>query len=144
MPTTPADEPTTAVFGDETGELPPVPEELVFTTRAKERPKTGGEPLRFEVDGETCTAYLPAEDSFALLAAAAARSMPTAERIATVMRFLDVALDEASAVRLRDRLEDPDDDFDLSDLFDIMVALIKQWVRDQPSSARQRGARRRR
>lgn len=125
----------------------PVSPDLVFTTSKKDRPKSddGDGELRFQLDGETYTAYRPADSSFALLAAAGARSMPTPERIATVMRFLDSSLDELSASRLRDRLEDADDDLELEDLFDVMVQLVKKWTASSaPRSARRRGARHRR
>ncbi|MBA9005916.1 hypothetical protein [Thermomonospora cellulosilytica] len=141
--TAPADD-----LQDDDLELPPVPEELVFTTSAKDRPAAdeGDRELPFEIDGERYVAHRPADSSFALVMSAGARTMSAPNRMAAITRFLDSTLSPESRDRLLDRLEDPDDPFELEDLTRVLVALVKRWsAASRPGKARQRaGSRRRR
>jgi hypothetical protein len=134
-------------FEEEEEVEPEVSPDLVFTTEVKDRTGSDvGQELPFKVDEVTYTAVRPPDDAFVFLTTAAVRSTPMAERMAAIIQFLGEALVEESAVRLRDRLLDPKDDFSFTDLLPIMESLVKKWQKGRkprPARARARGGRRR-
>lgn len=130
------------IYGDEEEDQEPVPDGLVFTTAAKPKPKTEGpDTVTFELDGERMVAVRPVDDAFVLLTAAGARSMPSPEKTAAIINFLDECFDEPTAMRIRDRLLDHDDPFDFKDgLMPILEKLLRIWT----NAKRGRSQRRRR
>lgn len=113
---------------------------LSFTTDStQETPSAidGAQPIEFELDGETFTAYPPTPAQFAFHIREQ-NHKDTARRIASVVNFLDGLLDEKGRDRLADRLLDRDDPFDLDDVNKIISGLIEEWTAnptEQPSSS---------
>ena len=98
----------------------------------------GAEPLQFEVDGISFTAYPPTSAQFALFMASQASNRTMADQLAAVIDFFDGMLEEESQRLFRDRLLDRDDPFDFVMVQDIMEWLIEEWsanpTQSQPDS----------
>ncbi|MFC6544999.1 hypothetical protein [Nonomuraea salmonea] len=124
---------------------PEVVDELVFTTKAKDRPQES-ERIRLVIDGVAYYAvkHKKTPEILAQLSRAAARQAKLPDQIWAVMEFLDQVVEEESAVRLRARYDDPADDFGLEDLFDIMEKLAKKLSPAGQASKGPAPARRRR
>jgi hypothetical protein len=127
---------TPAQVADYVPAEPEVPEALTFTTTA-DTEAAQAEEQPFTIDGETYTAVRPKDAAYAFLSQAAARTSNNGDKVVAVFTFLDMALTEESASRLRDRLMDRDDPFQFEDAADIMGRLVEHW---QPANRAQRRA----
>jgi hypothetical protein len=107
--------------------VPDVPDDLVFTTGARSAGEER-ETVPFAVDGTVLTARRPKEAHLLLLSEAASKRVPTADKVHLVFQFLDGCLTDESSRHLRDRLLDPDDALDATDVFAIMERLVSLWV----------------
>lgn len=120
-------------------------EPLAFTSPSRaEAPRTP-----FELDGERLIAIKPKLATLIYLI----REMGgenNADDMALVEGFLEQAMEPDSAKRIRERLADPEDGFDVDVLNQILNALQEVWYSDRPTgqangsssrrSTRRRGA----
>lgn len=99
--------------------------------------------LTFELDGETYTARKPKDALSAMVVAASSDQASTADIMFATFSWIDAALTETDYARLKARLKDYDDDFEVEDLLEIAVDVIQQFDRMgtgqpyQPSSGDQ-------
>jgi hypothetical protein len=112
--------------------------DLSFTTPARELGKT----TPFDLDGETLYAVQP--KVAALMAMV--QDIDTDDlsgQAAIIDDFIDVCMTEETAQRLHERLNDPQDPFDLDTLGKIISGLQGVWTQrpptSRPASSRQAG-----
>ena len=90
------------------------------------------EPIEFTVDDSTWTAKVPTSGALALLYSAQAANRDTADAIAAMIDFLAGLLNDEDRGEYRERLFDPDDDFDFEVVTEIVTGLIEEWS-DRPT-----------
>lgn len=87
----------------------------------------GAEPIQFELDGVTYTAYPPTGAQFALFMASQASHASQADGIAAIIDFFDGMLEPETQRIYRERLVDRDDPFDFDTVQEILEFLIEEW-----------------
>jgi hypothetical protein len=101
-----------------------------FTTAVDSVPESAfedAEPLEFDLDGETFTAYPPTGGQLALVMASVGKHSQAVERVVAIIDFFDSLLDDEGQARIRERLMDRDDSFDLENVEAILDYLVKEW-----------------
>lgn len=101
-----------------------------FTTAVDQVPDAAFEdaaPLEFDLDGETFTAYPPTGGQLAIVMASMGRHSDASEKIVGVIDFLDSILEEEGQARIRERLLDRNDPFDLDNIEEILNYLVGEW-----------------
>lgn len=101
-----------------------------FTTAVKkEASKQSGkrESIEFKQDGETLKAFRPDDNQFALLFAAVGLGSNGTDGVAGTINFLLSVLDSQSKAYVSRRLLDPEDDFGMEEVQQIMFGLIEEW-----------------
>jgi hypothetical protein len=101
-----------------------------FTTANDAVPESAfedAEPIEFDIDGEPFIAYPPTGGQLALVMASAGKHSKTVDRVVATIDFLDSLLDEEGQERIRERLMDRNDPFDLEQVEDILDYLVKEW-----------------
>ena len=103
---------------------------LSFTTDSSQEHASaidGAEPIEFDLDGESFTAYPPTPEQFAFHVREQSHRDAT-RRISSVINFLDGLLDAHGRERFEERLLDRDDPFGLDDVNTIIGGLIEEWT----------------
>lgn len=103
------------------GQRPAVADDLTFTTKASEAPKL----LPFVLDGEQLTAVRPKEA--AMLSLAALDETDPVKIEGAMTSLLNGMFTPETAARLRARLDDPDDECDLSTLEPVIETLLLRF-----------------
>ena len=107
-----------------------------FSTANSNAPESaleGAEPIEFDVDGETWTAYPPTAGQLALIMAAQSEYSTPVERVRGMIDLLDSILDEEHRARYRERLMDREDTFEFDTVEAILEYLIEQWSARPPT-----------
>lgn len=99
----------------------------------------------FKVDGELYYAKRPKGGQLMALARGMqdADNMTEIEQVQILDSFLDLCLDADTAAALRDRMEDPEDNFDVDDLIPLIDALQAVWGKGPAARPRSSSSRRR-
>ena len=101
------------------------------------------EPLEFQIDEETFTAYPPTGAQLALAMAAQGSHSSMSDRMAGLMDFLAGILDDKGMERFRVRLQDRDDPFDMDTVEAVILWLTEEWAaRPTQSGSGSRSSRR--
>jgi len=115
-----------------TDPTPLVPDPMEFTSPDRERERT-----LFRIDGEDFYALKPKGGQMLRLGIEAAaiqqRTGGTGDvdlsDALIIDGFMDTCFEPETTDRLRERLEDPDDNFDIDTLMEVMQALERAWGR---------------
>lgn len=92
------------------------------------------EPIEFDIDDDTYTAYPPKASQFALFMATQAKNRDPADRMAGLVDFLDGLMEDEDQERLRGRLLDRKDPLEFGIVEDIVEMLMEEWT-ERPTSA---------
>jgi hypothetical protein len=112
---------------------------MQFTT-----PEQIRETVVFVLDGEELHAIRPKGGVMLQLAIKAKGANDEFEQAIIVDGFLEDVMEPDTAERLRERLYDPNDAFDLDTMGEIINALQARWGKDQRTKSQRSPARRRR
>jgi hypothetical protein len=100
---------------------------IIITTPERTRVTT-----TVDLDGETLHAIMPKAGQMLAMTRAIEGLPDDLAEMKLIDSFLELCLDEPSRDRLRERLDDPEDDFDLDTLTDLMNQLKEVWA-DRPT-----------
>lgn len=95
-----------------------------YTTKQRER-----KVIEFELDGDHYTFTSPKKSALSastLSSIGTSRAVTDAERVRDLYNWFSEGLPEDQAMRLFDRLNDPEDDFDMDDLGNIVTDLVTE------------------
>jgi len=101
-----------------------------FTTAASNTGDSefeGAEPITFQVDQDTFTAFPPTASQFALFLAAQSTHSQTADQIAALIDFFNGMLSENDQMLLRSRLMSREDSFSFETVQAILEFLVEEW-----------------
>jgi len=87
----------------------------------------GAEPIQFQVDQDTFTAFPPTSSQFALFMAAQSSHSKTADQIAALIDFFNGMLSEDDQQLLRWRLMNREDSFSFETVQAILEFLVEEW-----------------
>lgn len=91
------------------------------------------EPLTLDLHGDTWTYHLPSEGQMMMFGMASARRASGQRRISAIYNFLDAVLTDESYQKLEDRINDPDDDFEVEQMMDLITHIIEA-ANDTPAA----------
>lgn len=106
---------------------------------AEDREAEGGpdaDQWPFKVDGVECMAFKPGSGQLAVLIATTANHSSEVEQVAGIINFFASVLDDQSHHYLVQKLLDRRDPFGISEVTEIMEAMVEEWTGDptkQPS-----------
>lgn len=100
---------------------------IILTTPERARVLT-----TVDLDGETLHAVKPKGGQMLAMARAIEGLPDDLAEMKLIDSFLELCMDEPSRDRLRERLDDPEDDFDLDTLTELMDRLKEAWA-DRPT-----------
>lgn len=95
----------------------------VSTKTVEERAK-----VEFKVDKFPVTAKEPAPGQLAYLMASTGRGASGSDAVAGVINFMISVVDKEAASHLQSRLLDPDDNFEVEDIENILEWLVEEWT----------------
>lgn len=121
--------------------------DLTFTTAPKDRPDVDQtdeslpaieRTIPIELDGETYLVKRPKDALVARLGPATQRRTNALLKVSLAMDFLGDCVQEPGRTRLTNRLEDENDDFDVTDALAILEKIAEAW---KPEGRRSRSGR---
>lgn len=91
------------------------------------------QPLTLDLHGDTWTYHLPTEGQLMMFGMASARRATGQRRISAIYNFLDAVLTDESYQRLEDRINDPDDAFEVEEMMGLITGII-EVANDTPAA----------